>query len=450
MAGEVLPSSGKPNKIVYGGETLIDLTADTVTPGTLKKGVTAHAADGSRITGTMAQPEPVQESDINFYDYDGTLLHAWSLAELQGKTELPELPTQPGLICQGWNWTLADLKSLGRKMNVGAIYTTDDGATRLHLNIPIDNYAVSLQFYQLYNSSTQIDWGDGTAPETSYAHDRITMPHTYANAGRYILSLKSLVAQPNIAARPTGRIAAVCEEINIGEHQAQFRQYSWSAEGWGLKRISFPASYQYSTVDALQGVRYLEFVALPSGVTVVGTEDTAHVLGNTRIVSLPKSVVDIKDFAFRNNYILENFYIPNDACAMGKRVFENSNALKDMVLPASMTEIKFQLAYQVNCINTVKIPDGVASIGGNAFWNCVSLTHISFPAALASIGDAAFENCTSAMWYDFTACSAVPTLGANAFNAIPADCEIRVPAALLSEWKAATNWATYADHIVGV
>lgn len=62
MAGEVPPSSGKPNKIVYGGETLIDLTADTVTPGTLKQGVTAHAADGSRITGTMAKPELVQDA----------------------------------------------------------------------------------------------------------------------------------------------------------------------------------------------------------------------------------------------------------------------------------------------------------------------------------------------------------------------------------------------------
>ena len=50
------------NKIVYGGETLIDLTMDSVTPEALKKGVTAHAADGSRITGTMAPPELVQDA----------------------------------------------------------------------------------------------------------------------------------------------------------------------------------------------------------------------------------------------------------------------------------------------------------------------------------------------------------------------------------------------------
>ena len=41
------------NKVVYGDTTLIDLTNDTVTPETLAKGVTAHAADGSLIVGVM-------------------------------------------------------------------------------------------------------------------------------------------------------------------------------------------------------------------------------------------------------------------------------------------------------------------------------------------------------------------------------------------------------------
>ena len=37
-----------------------------------------------------------------------------------------------------------------------------------------------------------------------------------------------------------------------------------------------------------------------------------------------------------------------------------------------------------------------------------------------------------------------------AFGSIAADCQIRVPAALVNAWKTATNWSTYADHIVGV
>lgn len=40
------------NKVVYGSNTLIDLTSDTVVAGKLYKGITAHAANGSAITGT--------------------------------------------------------------------------------------------------------------------------------------------------------------------------------------------------------------------------------------------------------------------------------------------------------------------------------------------------------------------------------------------------------------
>ena len=40
------------NKVVYGGETLIDLTADTITAGDLAAGVTAHDKSGAAITGT--------------------------------------------------------------------------------------------------------------------------------------------------------------------------------------------------------------------------------------------------------------------------------------------------------------------------------------------------------------------------------------------------------------
>lgn len=41
------------NKVVYYGETLIDLSSDTVTENTLLSGATAHKADGSPIAGNV-------------------------------------------------------------------------------------------------------------------------------------------------------------------------------------------------------------------------------------------------------------------------------------------------------------------------------------------------------------------------------------------------------------
>lgn len=41
------------NKVAINGKTILDLTQDTVTPGTLAKGATAHDKSGAQITGTM-------------------------------------------------------------------------------------------------------------------------------------------------------------------------------------------------------------------------------------------------------------------------------------------------------------------------------------------------------------------------------------------------------------
>jgi len=39
------------SKVIYGGQTLIDITADTVTASNLLSGETAHKADGTQVTG---------------------------------------------------------------------------------------------------------------------------------------------------------------------------------------------------------------------------------------------------------------------------------------------------------------------------------------------------------------------------------------------------------------
>lgn len=46
------------SKIVYYGETLIDLTGDTVTEEKLLKGITAHDKSGTLITGTFEAADP--------------------------------------------------------------------------------------------------------------------------------------------------------------------------------------------------------------------------------------------------------------------------------------------------------------------------------------------------------------------------------------------------------
>ena len=62
------------NKVIYGGNVLIDLTTDTVTADKLASGITAHDASGKTITGT------------NTYDADTQDATAAAAEILSGKT----------------------------------------------------------------------------------------------------------------------------------------------------------------------------------------------------------------------------------------------------------------------------------------------------------------------------------------------------------------------------
>lgn len=50
------------NKVIYGGNVLIDLTADTITADKLAKGVTAHDKSGATITGTNTYDSDTQDA----------------------------------------------------------------------------------------------------------------------------------------------------------------------------------------------------------------------------------------------------------------------------------------------------------------------------------------------------------------------------------------------------
>lgn len=53
------------NKVVYGGNTLIDLTADTITPSDLASGVTAHDKSGAQITGTSTKDSDTSDATVS-------------------------------------------------------------------------------------------------------------------------------------------------------------------------------------------------------------------------------------------------------------------------------------------------------------------------------------------------------------------------------------------------
>jgi hypothetical protein len=91
----------------------------------------------------------VEKKDVNFYDWEGTLLFGYSVEEVQAMTSLPAPDTSPNyqsvdhdlLTFQEWNWSFANIKTWvqnhsNQSLGVGAIYTTTDGQNHDHWNNP--------------------------------------------------------------------------------------------------------------------------------------------------------------------------------------------------------------------------------------------------------------------------------------------------------------------------
>ena len=118
----------------------------------------------------------------------------------------------------------------------------------------------------------------------------------------------------------------------------------------------------------------------------------------------------------------------------------------------SVTSIGPYVFYNCSALTSADFP-AATSIGSYAFYNCSVLTSADFPAA-TSIGSSAFYNCSVLTEVIIRTTSKVCTLSdKNAFTSTPIASGtgyIYVPDDLVSSYKSATNWRTYANQIKGL
>ena len=365
---------------------------------------------------------PGAPGDITFYDYDGTIVTSWTLSELATKTALPDYPSHDGLICQGWNWSLADLKTTNRKMNVGAMYITDDGKTRIYIRL--EEGRTSPMLGVCPNGTVTVDWGDGTAPDTltgtSEKTPQWTPNHEYVAAGDYVIKLTV--------------------DGTMG-----FYGGSSPDNGGAILRYSSSADERNRVYQSS-----VQKIEIGNGITSIGSS-AFYSCYSLASITISDSITSIDIYAFCNCYSLASITIPDGVTSIGSRMFQSCYSLASITIPDGITSIGSSAFYSCYSLASITIPDGVTSIGSNMFYNCHSLASITIPDGVTSIVTYTFYKCYCVAFYDFTAYTTVPKLASTTvFTGIPADCQIRVPASLVDAWKAATNWSTYAAHIVGV
>ena len=101
------------NKVQLGNEVLLDLTADTVAPGTLLLGYTAHDASGAPITGTASGGHAAITGTEPEAFIRGMTSQRMTMLHVQDTDYRSDTHTLPYLGSQNWEEITSALAEIG-------------------------------------------------------------------------------------------------------------------------------------------------------------------------------------------------------------------------------------------------------------------------------------------------------------------------------------------------
>lgn len=530
-------------KVTLNNETLIDISDSTVDSSKVLSSYVGYEGDGDRFVGAYTPPasvtvEPLSvtsngtytassgsayspvtvnvptgggsssTSGVKFIDYDGTVLHEYTVEEFSELSALPANPTHTGLTSQGWNWTKAEIDSQleycpQMSVIVGQMYITDDGKTRVYCHF--EEGRTSPYVGLGVNGTVTIDWGDGSNIETLTGSSLTTIvyssQHNYSNPGDYVILITASSGEYSIVGPSTGtdlitnkgttsNIKAVyncsIRRVEIGANvKAGYRAFYYCRN---LETVTIPTTFTlandafsycsqlkaivgtpntvtnlYNTVAngtsglkmfsipsnasgtiALTRSYFMKELTIPENIT---TLILSYMYSFSSPIVIPRNVTSI---SFSNcDNLASSISIPNTVTTLGSSAFAQCLSLRSINLPDSITRINNAAFNQCQALISINIPSGVTRIDSSTFYQCYALSSLTIPANVTNIATQAFYQCYGMKEYHFLSTTPPTLAGTNAFTNIPSDCIIYVPAESLEAYKTATNWSTYASYMQG-
>lgn len=369
-----------------------------------------YCEDDIIIKNTEFSELYTKESKINFWDYNGALIY-------DGTTGYPALLPHTFKISNNafltpsfqWNWDIAQIEQILEKdhfykrVDIGIERLPNnegkDYITFLYITIPGARRDIRLALG--VNGKVSVYWGDGTdeSIQGESTSSPVSLSHTYSSPGNYV--------------------------IGVAVSSGTVFSFLGSAGG----------SYvlQYGGEDG-------------------GLDDQRNQLARNCLnrVILGKGA-RVQTYGFYKCENLKTVLVSSDTALVEGNNFYSCWPLQFFTFPSSCTNLPPYCLANDRALRQVSIGPAVTAISSGVFYGCYSLTSLGFPSTVNYIGANAFNNCFGMRVYDFSSCTAVPTLAnANAFTGISSDCKIYVPNSLLLQWKTSTNWTAVANYIEGV
>lgn len=420
---------------------------------------------------TPPTPSVLEEKDLNFYDFDGTLVASYGADEIAGLTELPEPPDHSAdevpLTFEEWNWTLEEIKEYHtdmpeNKIDVGATYHPTDGNTHAIFVLENDNDPSGVQVS--LSDSWTIDWGDGTV-ETGTGYK--TKQHVYTRKGRYHCKITGGSVSPGFTGSDSDApYAGKITELYVSAIYSRIFSASMDYARC-LEKVTLPNSIDTIDAYSFRETYRLGFCVIPRRVTSLPSSVFGY--SGVSLVAFPATLTSIRTYAFQYARSLrratlpahlssigehcfwycsslKEVYLGNEVATIGLNAFDETN-IKDLALPESAVNLGNYMLRAVRALRRLRLPTTLSAIGTGFVSGCYSLQKIEIPASVENIGASAFSTTYSLAIITVLA-TTPPTLGSNAFYS---DIQkIYVPAESVEAYKSATNWANYAEKIEAI
>lgn len=371
-------------------------------------------------------PAPHVNSGVQFFDYEGTLLYSYSTAEALALSALPANPSHTGLTAQGWNWSLANIQSYLTKypnavVNVGQMYVTDDGKTRIYIHL--DEERKSPMLGVMVKGTVDVDWGDESQHDTltssMFTTLQWTPTHNYATGGDYVIKLTTTSEMRFYGESADNKHSCILRHSS----GADVRNNHYNN---AIKKVEIGSKFQALGDYAFYGCCSLSSVSIPNSVTLIRTG------------------------AFLECSSLASMTLPDGMTSNTENDIFRSSSLSSVSLPKAF-EFGNSIFGGCKSLSELTVPDGLTSVGNSAMSSLYTITKLFIPDSVTSIKTQAFYNCYGMAEYHLLPTTPPTLVDTSAFTGIPADCIIYVPYSadhsILNAYQTATNWSTYADYM---
>lgn len=211
------------------------------------------------------------------------------------------------------------------------------------------------------------------------------------------------------------------------------------------------AEYEQEPMTDYESASFIKKAKLYNHTRIAAYEFAQQYLLQELDTSDPSNNITTIDTSAFASSMCENVIIPETVTLIGTGAFSSAN-IGTMILPGSVTRVSGLAFSDVRGVNgvapVIKLNEGLAVIEQLAFNGSRIAGEMEIPSTVTEIGESCFygTGITTVICKPTTP----PALGSGAFTSGTAGFTIKVPAESVAAYKAATNWSSYADYIVGV